>query len=316
MILDSYRQVIEKHFHHGEIHSSTPINVGWSSFVVDINGDYIFRFPRREEIRQAQAKEIRLLPELGKALGYRAALSLQVPVFEYILTADNLLECAVGYKKILGVPLTKGLIDSPEIPGQLGKFLTDLHRFPVEFARQLGVPGVNGVGEATTADWIKKYEKLYAWVKENAFPLLTDSVCARWVRIWEDFLCDSANFRYQPVLIHGDLAGEHILCDPELKTVTGIIDWEDACIGDLAMDFVDLFKVGGRDFIEKVLQYYENELGDNFWSRILFYAGIAPFYEVQYGLLTGGTSEGVPSAEFHLQHGLAMLALPVIGKSN
>ena len=287
MILDSYSQVIEKHFHHGEIHSLTPNDEGWSSFVVDINGEYIFRFPRREEIRQAQAKEIRLLPELGKVL------SFPIPVFDYIFNLENLPECVVGYRKIMGVPLSKNIAGMPEIPRQLGKFLTDLHLFPIEYARQLGVPG------ATCGDWVEKYTILYTWLKENVFPLLGDPARNRWAQVWENFLVDQATTQFQPILIHGDLAGEHILCDPDLKIICGIIDWEDSCIGDPALDFVGLLWVGGQDFVERVLQNYKIEWGDNFWSRLHFYAEIAPFYEIQYGLFTGN--------EFHLKQGLSII---------
>jgi aminoglycoside 2''-phosphotransferase len=284
VILDSYRQVIEKYFHHGEIRSLIPIDEGWSSFVVDINGEYIFRFPRREEIRQAQTKEIRLLPELGKVL------SVSIPVFEYLINLESLPECMVGYRKIIGVPLSRNITMMPEIPRQVGMFLTELHLFPIENARQLGVPG------AASSDWIEKYASYYTWVKENVFPLLGNPARNRWAHIWEYFLIDLDTIQFQPVLIHGDLAGEHILCDPDLKTLCGIIDWEDTCIGDPALDFVGLFWVGGHDFVEKVLQNYKIELGDKFWSRLDFYAKIAPFYEIQYGLYPGN--------EFHLKQAL------------
>jgi aminoglycoside 2''-phosphotransferase len=287
-VIDIYRQVIEKHFTQEKIFSLTPNNGGWSSYVLNVNGEYIFRFPRREEIREAQAKEIRLLPELSKSL------SLPIPKFEYILQGSNLQNCAVGYRKIPGVPLSKALLVSPEIARQLGEFLTVLHRFPIEHTRQLGVPG------NTIADWLKKYVVFYTWVKDNVFPLLTDSVCARWVQIWENFLDDPVNFTHPAVLIHGDLGLEHILCNPELKTVTGIIDWEDTCIGDQALDFVGLFCEGGQDFIEVVLQYYRNEVDENLFTRIQFYTRIVPFHEVQYGLLTGD--------DVHFQNGIKLLS--------
>lgn len=41
---------------------------------------------------------------------------------------------------------------------------------------------------------------------------------------------------YSPVLLHGDLSMQHILIDESGGTLTGIIDWSDAMLGDPCED--------------------------------------------------------------------------------
>ena len=102
-------------------------------------------------------------------------------------------------------------------------------------------------------------------------------------RLWEDFLNNEAIFPFQPVLIHYDLACEHVLCDPERSVLTGVIDWGDATIGDPAMDFVGLHNCRGREFTERVLARYQGTIDAAFWQRMDFYLCYGPFSELLYG---------------------------------
>lgn len=102
-------------------------------------------------------------------------------------------------------------------------------------------------------------------------------------RLWEDFLNDGTIFAFQPVLIHCDLACEHILCDPERGVLTGVIDWGDATIGDPALDFVGLHVERGREFTERVLAHYPGTVDAAFWRRMDFYLCYGPFSELLYG---------------------------------
>src|SRR5438445_7637024 len=55
------------------------------------------------------------------------------------------------------------------------------------------------------------------------------------------------------VIVHRDLAAEHVLCDPVRRTLTGIIDWSDIAISDASIDFAGVFHWGGEAFIDAVL---------------------------------------------------------------
>ena len=269
-----YRRFLADHFPQLQVWAATEILEGWDSFVLEVNNEFIFRFPRGPLGKVQQQKEIALLSELSKAL------SLPIPQFEFIHQGDRFEECAVGYRKIHGLPLSKELTSSAQVASHLGKFLFDLHNFPVNRAVQLNVPKFTGMS------WRKKYLDFYTSVQENISSMMSPQVSKQMDGLWEGFLDTQANFQFQPVLIHGDLGEDHILCDPRRGFISGIIDWGDAVIGDPALDFVGLLNVGGQTFAERVFHSYQGNIEPNFWEKISFYHQIIPFYEIQYGLLT------------------------------
>jgi aminoglycoside 2''-phosphotransferase len=260
------------------IRTVRPITTGWDSYVLEVNGELIFRFPRRPEIEAGLEKEVRLLPELAPAL------PLPVPRFEFVgHRREGCPRPFVGYRKLPGVALDPEVLKPgrvPHIARQLGSFLSALQRFPRQEAARLGVP------DATPAEWRRQYRELYERMREQVFPLLGPRVQTNVAAFWEGHLACDEHFHFEPVLLHRDLTAEHILYDPERGTLTGIIDWGDASIGDPAFDFTGPFFDYGRDFVEQMLAAYRgNAVGGTFWKRISFYARIIPFYEAAYGLL-------------------------------
>ncbi len=283
-----YRRALDRCFPQLAIRTCRPILDGWSSLVLEVNGELIFRFPRRPEIVAALEKEMVLLPELARSL------PVAVPRFEFIgrggVEADWPF---VGYRKIDGRPLGSALLastDTGRLARDLAQVLSALHRFPVERAVQLRVP------PAGPQDWRQEYRRLYAWTQRQVLPLLPPALRDRAAALWEGFLEEEDNFHFQPVLIHRDLAGEHILCDADRGAVVGIIDWEDTAVGDPALDFVGLLCDAGPELAAQVLADYQGQVDPTFWQRMAFYARICPVYEIQFGLAIGD--------EEHLRHGL------------
>ncbi len=269
---------------------------GWDSLVLDINNEYIFRFPRREETKQQFLKEIRLLSELKKVL------SLPIPDFEFIrLGHQDPAQSFIGYHKLHGAPLERKASRSRNIIEQLGIFLSELHHFPVQEAVNLNIPTAN------PQDWRQNYLDLYKWVRSYCFPKMQAIEISHFSALWEDYLGDEHNFAFQPVLIHGDLTSEHILYDPNWDSLSGIIDWGDARIGDPALDFAGLYLTGGEDLVRHVLDIYQGTCVDTIWQRIKFYSAILPFYEIQYGFMT--------QQEPFIRHGLQIIKESTLGFS-
>jgi aminoglycoside 2''-phosphotransferase len=267
---DTCQRIIARCLPQSRILSAEPIQEGWCSFVLDVNGEHIFRFARWPEIEAQFRMEMRLLPELAPAL------PVAVPRFEFSWKDCPGCEIPfVGYRKIPGVPLNR-LPPSRELACQLAAILSALHRFPTARALELSVPDLR------PPRWQREYEGLYEWAQRSALPMLEPSARSAVDSRWEAFLGDEANFRFPPALIHRDLGAEHILCDPEENRATGIIDWGDACIGDPALDFVGLWADCGRSFAEQVAAEYGGEIGAAFWNRAAFYLAIIPFYYIQY----------------------------------
>lgn len=273
--VDTAISLIQHNFSQIAIRTALPITRGWDSFVLEVNGELIFRFPMRDDVIVYLQKEMTLLPVLEQAL------STPIPHFEYIGHGDAGYPYAfVGYRKLNGVALEDESI-TPEqlarLAPALATFLSELHRLPVAQAVQAGVE------EHTPEQWRDRYRERYIDLKVRVFPLLDAELRAKSERLWEDFLDDRAIFAFQPALTHCDLACEHILCDPEHSFLTGVIDWGDATIGDPALDFVGLHWRHGKEFTERVLVGYQGIVDARFWRRMDFYLLYGPFSELLYG---------------------------------
>jgi aminoglycoside 2''-phosphotransferase len=151
--IEFYRKAIEKCFPQIRVHSCTPIFEGWDNFVLEVNSEFIFRFPRRPDVEVQLEKEIVLLPELAEVL------AVSVPRFEFVWGGGEAYPGRfAGYRKLNGVPLMgeeRYLAPSALLAQQLSRFLSDLHRFPVKRAVDLRVP------YNTPARWREEYERLY-----------------------------------------------------------------------------------------------------------------------------------------------------------
>ena len=273
------QRAIEACFPGFRVRSTAYLAEGWSSTVWEVNDEYVFRFPKRPEIAPGLRKETRLLPVLAPAL------PLPVPQFEYVWEGGAPHQGVfVGYRKIAGTELLPEHLGagstttapcssatSDTIAGALGGFLTALHRFPLQEALAAGI------AEGSPARWRAQYQAFYQRVRGRVFPLLRVEERQSVAAIWEAFLEDEANFCFYPVLIHRDLCGEHILYDAQRRTITGIIDWEDAGIGDPAQDFTGLLANFAPEFEAQVLAAYGGPPDARLLSRTRFYKAVVPF---------------------------------------
>ncbi len=216
-----------------------------------------------------------MLPQLGKVL------SVQIPHFEFI--GRHNAKSFVGYRKIPGLPIARTLFDhsSDDLSEQLAKVLTEIHSFSTYTAVKLRVPKIS---------WHTEYSEFYHRLRKKAFPLMDKTLQEKAVSTWESFLDNQGNFQFEPVFIHRDLSGEaHILCNSEKAEITGIIDWEDAAIGDPAIDFTGVYWDCGEEFTKRVVTKYAGKVDGTFLERIAFYYKIGPFHEIEYGQLTGNS---------------------------
>lgn len=268
--------LIRQHFPDVQLRTLRPIVGGWDSFVLDVDGELMFRFPLRDDVRASLQREVRLLPLLAPTL------TTPVPQFRLIGRGDaSAPPIFVGYPKLKGVAMEREHLSDGQaralVPA-LARFLAELHRFPCAQARQAGV-------RAHTAEqWRERYHRYYLDVQQRVFPLLPTMLRQRSAQLWENFLQESACFAFQPVLIHGDLAGEHLLCDPQRGMLTGVIDWGDVTIGDPALDVVGLDVQFGREFVEQVVRVSQEQAPRAFWRRMDFYRCFLPFSQVLYGI--------------------------------
>lgn len=277
--LAHYVRLLRQQFPALRLRTLRPITHGWDSFVLEVNEELIFRFPRRQEVQVAVQREIDLLPQLTPAL------AVPVPQFCYPgQMTPGRPSPFVGYPKLTGVTLQRAHLSDEQVASlvpALAAFLDALHRFPQTRALQAGVEG------HTPQQWRARYRALHRQV----FPLLDRQGRQLSARLWEDGLQDGARTVFEPVLIHGDLAGEHLLCDPGRGILSGVIDWGDLAIGDPALDLVGLYNQFGTDLTHQVVACSQLRGERALWRRVAFYLQCLPFTRLLFAVEQGREPE-------------------------
>jgi aminoglycoside 2''-phosphotransferase len=248
------------------------IEGGWASDTFDVDGRWIFRFPRTDEVARGLEREIRLLPMLAKAVSFR------VPSFELMGTHRG--RPFAGYEKIEGRPLSTSDLDSDETCASVARALSELHHFPIGEARRI-------LGEAGTIEaWREDYEGLRAKAAAEVRPVIDDAIWDTVERGLDRFI-DTLDFA--PALVHRDLGVEHLLVD-EAGRVAGVIDFEDASVGDPLIDFVGLLNSFGSSAVQRIAAAYGRSLDAAAWHQMRFYAWMGSVHAIFYGLETEDAS--------------------------
>jgi aminoglycoside 2''-phosphotransferase len=168
---------------------------------------------------------------------------------------DQLDEEVMIYRFIPGLPLVQDVLlrldeaDQEHMAGQLALFLSQLHGIPGDALTRYAI-GTSPAAR-TDADWQQMFEA----VQRELFPHLWEHARA-WVRrLFAPVLSGELSMAYTPVLIHGDLAGYHLLHDPNERRLTGVIDFGTSGLGDAATDLACLIQVLGEGFVRRMLRH-------------------------------------------------------------
>jgi len=215
---------------------------------LEINKEWMFRFPRSPVAAEAMRNEVGFLPQFGPLS------PLPVPVYVYRHA------CCVGYKKIWGENLRpdkmRQLPDNKldDLAARFAAFLSTIHTFPTDQAEALGL-------RESWGDWRRKGR---AYFMENLSPLLTRRARLSVESLFDEFF----NMEFQKVVVHGDFNSDHILFDNATSAITGIIDFGDLTIEDPATDLHGVYDEFGHSFFEKLLSHYTGPIGDALFDRM------------------------------------------------
>lgn len=249
---------------------------GFRSTVVETARGSVFRIGRNRAAAEGYAREVRLLPRL------QGVVPAAVPDPRWHSHPSVHFPFGImGYPRLQGTSLLPEILSHAnvtQLASDVAAFLLALHRFPVEEAEALGLQTAADSGIALEA------------LRDDVLPPLRDvltgkehQTVARW---WDSFLADERIRDYTPVLRHGDLWYEHILVDGALPKVVGVVDFEDASVGDPAQDFATQIHLG-EEFAARVIDSYRAAggiLNQSFHHRVRRLWELREFGGIQFAV--------------------------------
>jgi len=258
---------------------------GWANYVICVDDQYIFRFPRNLESFQSLETE-KIALAILKEMAETRALAIGFPDFKY-QSDSGALHTFVGYQMIEGEELTLTRMDAlseserDNLAQGIGAFLSLLHS--PEYLNRL-----------SSEIKLRSLDDQWTDLREQVMTLgqaYFSSEDLKRIELFFKSFFDTYDSGIDPVITHSDFTSDHILIDKSDK-LTGIIDFGDLAIGDRAFDFTGLYAEYGRTFTEKVIDAYEGKIDDNFMARIeTFYMKQVPLHGFLHGIQTGNQAE-------------------------
>ena len=212
---------------------------GGDHLVLLVNGDYVFRFPRRSDSN---------LPlEIAVLSALRGKGTVPVPYYEFI--APDL--SFAGYRFLHGIELTSAVFAALDPSAQ--KRVLDAAVFLLNALHSLE-PDKVADDRAWRRIWTPREfthrGRLRLEAAEQSFPSLAAEI--------ESFYCVYERDEAPSLaVLHGDLVEEHLLLAADHLTLAGVIDFGDVGLGDRADDLKGFWAYGeaaARYAISKVAE--------------------------------------------------------------
>lgn len=243
----------------------TSVNIhetGDDFLVIELNFNWMFRFPRSDASLKAMEKEIKFLSK------FKTTSPLAVPDYQYLGDQYG------GYPKILGNPLSferfQDLSEENQsnTARQLGYFLSAVHNFPIDDAFKIGI----------SEGWNGNHHYYGKYFLEHVTPLLSTTARKRSTTCMETLLAEDFESR----VIHGDFyLPDHAFIDEDNHKL-GVIDFGDVTIYDPAHDFQCVLEIGGEAFFEKVIDHYQEKKDPALLKRSILRLAARPLFVAGY----------------------------------
>ena len=217
------RELIHEQFAPLPRRSLARLAEGWDYVAFLVDGEWVFRFPRREVVVAGTEREIAVLPELA------ALLPVSVPAPVYVGRAgDRFRWPFYGARFLPGLEVAEAGLDDGDrvsLARPLAAALRALHSEDV----------LGAVGDSLPADPLGRADmRLRVPRTRNALEAIAD--------VWQrppavDEILAAASKLSSPAataVVHGDLHVRQLLTDG--VRLSGIIDWVDVCRSDPGVD--------------------------------------------------------------------------------
>lgn len=240
--------------HHG-LHI---IEHGWEQHVIiDEPNGVVYRYPRHAAAAAKLEDEVAVLNAV-----HQQAWPIKLPVmYEHTPTYTS-------YEYIPGQVLTKDILDSfteddiTRVGGQLGSFLSQLHR--------MDHTAVDQKATKHTTTLLEYYTDRIA--SAGGKPMHKAAVTA---------LGGLSVTNTPEVVVHGDLHGLNMVIDPVTRNLTGVIDLSEMEIGDPHQDFRKLFMADPR-LLQPAIDNYDQPIDADrarTWAYVNEWANLCYFTE-------------------------------------
>ena len=225
LTINDIRRILHINFPQLTVDNISFLGGGWDNTTWWINKAWVFRLPKHSGAAQLLRNEIKTLPHLPK-------LRVRYPKPRFIcLEPEGFDYPFYGHRYLLGTHADGADLTSNNriaLAAELGHFLKQLHAFPVDKAKALGI----GVDEIDRAN----LKKRLAPTKEHFHYLARHGLIANpnfFIKFFERYL--DMKTPETVVLGHGDFYARHILLDDN-KKLTAVIDWGDCELLSPAVD--------------------------------------------------------------------------------
>ncbi len=262
--VDNLISKLKSQFPDFEIKNAQLIEHGWDHDVIDLDGEYIFRFTTNPDYVGRLKNEIKLLEAVSKNV------EASIPSYEIVANDYSF----GGYSKIQGERLSKELYgqlneaQENALATQIADFLTGLHLTDVKIAEEL---------QFEIEDFRNEAVELKSQVNELLKSLFDKNDIFQIHEILDQY----SDIQIPVVsIVHRDFYNANIIFDKE-NLKLGVIDFSDVMIGDAATDFTELYEYSS-EFVDKVYKHYQGPKDDTFLQRSrLYYKKVGIYLMVQ-----------------------------------
>lgn len=250
---------------------------GFGSVVLETGSGIVFRIAKHTASQGGHRREVRVLPVVRQHVR-----ELAVPQLRYALQASTAFPYgALGYDKLPGRAFSPTDIDGetqPHLARQAADFLVEIHGIDVGVFRDANLPAFPPPPTRLIELWGNASAFLRQHLDRSEFHA---------VRSWLDDVLDyDQRYPYTPTLVHGDFWHENLLFDEGRRRLVGVIDFENAAIGDVAIDLATL-RYLGDGFARAVSEsYYQSRVPRDLGERTRILLGVRELLSLELGLAT------------------------------
>ncbi|MCY8935527.1 phosphotransferase [Peribacillus frigoritolerans] len=229
-----------------ELEEIKQLGEGFDNTVIQINGQFVFRFPRRPIAVTLIQVENQLLPSIAGTF----PLAIPEPIF-FGKPSTLYPYPFTGYKMVKGhLPVEGTKAKKVESAKRFARFLKVLHSFPVEKAKRLGVQPDGMLRLDIPYRKKSLMENVSNLIKLGYFEQ------AHAVKDFVETLGEGELDVQHPIsLVHGDIHIRNVLLDDE-GVLAGVIDWGDVHIGNPAIDFSFLYSYFPKEVRSTFFEIY------------------------------------------------------------